>query len=162
MSDFPAMDTFEGVGADGPSSDEEEDVEAEEEEEQDDMEALFDALEAAADNGGLRGGVFKDLTDLDVIEDEEFLIKAYAAAAALPITAAKRKSDDDGGENSEISKKKCEWYRGERCSAKYSGDGHWYSARVVRLRDGGAVVVRFDGYGDEEEEVDAQGIRKAI
>ena len=48
------------------------------------------------------------------------------------------------------------WVRGEKCIARFSGDGNWYEAQIKKLykneRGNRVAWVRFDGYSSEEDE----------
>ena len=48
------------------------------------------------------------------------------------------------------------WVKGDKCIAKFSGDGNWYEAQIERLykneRGHRVAWVRFDGYSSEEDE----------
>ena len=48
------------------------------------------------------------------------------------------------------------WVKGDKCIAKFSGDGNWYEAQIKKLykneRGHRVAWVRFDGYSSEEDE----------
>uniref|UniRef100_W5LXN5 Survival motor neuron protein-like n=1 Tax=Lepisosteus oculatus TaxID=7918 RepID=W5LXN5_LEPOC len=97
-------------------------------------------------------------TSESVGEDDSALIKAYEKAVRsfrepeageAPGREGEGGSESDGvGESAEDMS--AQWQVGSRCRAVWSGDGLVYPA-VLRSVAGGRGLLRFEGYGNEEE-----------
>lgn len=130
-----------------PSDEEEFDGDMEDEEDDDNHPSgLFDAL-AAAQEAEERyrllqegGGPIRQVEE-DRLQ-EGFLTDSFIAALRLQVI-----EDDSEEKTGEVK-----WQVGDRCSALFSGDGEWYRAKVLLLKEWrNSAVVRFTDYGNEEE-----------
>jgi len=107
--------------------------------------SLFDAL-AAAQEAGER---YKILEDGGVDEtcrlNDDFLVQAYKEALSHSWVEITPSAEVECA-NSTV------WRVGDSCEAVFSEDGEYYKAKVILVKEWrSAAVVRFSGYGNEEE-----------
>jgi len=107
--------------------------------------SLFDAL-AAAQEAGER---YKILEDGGVDEtcrlNDDFLVQAYKEALSHSWVEITPSAEVECA-NPTV------WRVGDSCEAVFSEDGEYYKAKVILVKEWrSAAVVRFSGYGNEEE-----------
>jgi len=107
--------------------------------------SLFDAL-AAAQEAGER---YRLLEDGGVDESQRladnFLVQAFKDAISHSWA-------EDGTQTSSECVTDTAWKIGDSCEAVFSEDGEYYRAKVILVKEWrNAAVVRFSGYGNEEE-----------
>ncbi|CAE1228542.1 SMN [Acanthosepion pharaonis] len=111
----------------------------------------------------------QEAADSDVWDDSA-LIKAYNSAINLKKTQVEDKEESGQSQSSEFCKplpqkkkhrrqkknknKSKQWHAGDECQAIFTEDGLIYDASIISINySEGTCVVRYIGYGNEEEQI---------
>jgi len=131
---------------------------SDEEEEGDVVSSLFDALAAAQE----ASEKYKYLEEGEQSREDhrlpdDFLVTTYSACLNLPWESSVQTKSPSEGEELQYKKGYC-------CEAVWPGDGQWYPAKVVRLKEWKQTyIVRYRGFDkEEEEEVSEHHIRPRV